>query len=226
MKLEREGFSNISYVVVNHQGNASRLNIKELQDQVSKNITVYQQEQNQKDVWTTLNGNKDDFLIYDRCGRLVYHLGLPHTFLSFSYVEDAIKSAYCEKACGNCSYTTLDDEGFCKNVSLVAEEETITTSLHHHYHPPHRHGHHPHHHHGHHHPPPHRHHQHHHRLGHPPSENDKPEGSEGAVHSHPTQGLHHHHEAAGPQHRHTDHPESQENPEISVSELSVPRKKL
>lgn len=38
-----------------------------------------------------------------RCGRLVYHLGLPYSFLTFPYVEEAIKIAYCEKKCGNCS---------------------------------------------------------------------------------------------------------------------------
>uniref|UniRef100_A0A4X2JVP5 Selenoprotein P N-terminal domain-containing protein n=1 Tax=Vombatus ursinus TaxID=29139 RepID=A0A4X2JVP5_VOMUR len=107
MKLESEGFSSISYIVVNHQGNPSQLNFKQLKDKVSENITVYQQEENQKDVWTTLNGNKDDFLIYDRCGRLVYHLGLPYSFLAFSYVEEAIKIAYCEKSCGNCSYMEM-----------------------------------------------------------------------------------------------------------------------
>ena len=33
---------------------------------VSDHITVYQQDDHQADVWTTLNRNKDDFLIYDR----------------------------------------------------------------------------------------------------------------------------------------------------------------
>lgn len=42
-----------------------------------------------------------------RCGRLVYHLGLPYSFLHFQYVEEAIKIAYCENKCGNCSYTVF-----------------------------------------------------------------------------------------------------------------------
>lgn len=42
-----------------------------------------------------------------RCGRLVYHLGLPYSFLSFQYVEESIKIAYCENKCGNCSYTVF-----------------------------------------------------------------------------------------------------------------------
>lgn len=215
MKLESEGFSNISYIVVNHQGNPSQLHFKHLKDKVSENITVYQQEENQKDVWTTLNGNKDDFLIYDRCGRLVYHLGLPYSFLTFSYVEEAIKIAYCEKSCGNCSYMTLDDESFCKNASLVTEEETTTTPD---PQPPPHPQHHRHHH--------DHHHQRHHRHGHKPSENKKSEDSETAIDAHSMQGLHRHQESTHHQHKHIDHPGSQENPEIRVLELSVPRKKL
>uniref|UniRef100_A0A452DSB0 Selenoprotein P N-terminal domain-containing protein n=1 Tax=Capra hircus TaxID=9925 RepID=A0A452DSB0_CAPHI len=103
VKLEKEGYSNISYVVVNHQEISSRLKYVHLKNKVSEHIPVYQQEEDQPDVWTLLNGNKDDFLIYDRCGRLVYHLGLPYSFLTFTYVEDSIKTVYCEDKCGNCS---------------------------------------------------------------------------------------------------------------------------
>lgn len=117
VKLETEGYFNISYIVVNHQGPHSQLKHEHLKNQVSAQIVVYQQEEHQADVWTLLNGSKDDFLIYDRCGRLVYHLGLPYSFLTFPYVEEAIKIAYCEKKCGNCSLTNLEVEDFCKNVS-------------------------------------------------------------------------------------------------------------
>uniref|UniRef100_A0A8B9PNY8 Selenoprotein P n=1 Tax=Apteryx owenii TaxID=8824 RepID=A0A8B9PNY8_APTOW len=107
VKLENEGLVNISYVVVNHQGTQSHRKFHLLKESVSDYITVYQQDEQQADVWTTLNGNKDDFFIYDRCGRLVYHLGLPYSFLSFQYVEESIKIAYCENKCGNCSYTVF-----------------------------------------------------------------------------------------------------------------------
>uniref|UniRef100_A0A8B9G7E2 Selenoprotein P n=1 Tax=Amazona collaria TaxID=241587 RepID=A0A8B9G7E2_9PSIT len=107
VKLENEGLVNVSYIIVNHQGSYSQRKFHLLQESVSEYITVYQQDEQQDDVWTKLNGNKDDFLIYDRCGRLVYHLGLPYSFLSFDYVEESIKTAYCEKKCGNCSYTVF-----------------------------------------------------------------------------------------------------------------------
>lgn len=151
MKLDNDGLVNISYMVVNHQGITSQEKIHLLRKEVSEHIVVYQQDENQPDVWTTLNGNKDDFLIYDRCGRLVYHLELPYTFLSFPYVEESIKIAYCEQNCGNCSYMTPDVEEVCNNISKPADEDPaeITPEQHsHHSHHPNQHRHHGH---GHHH---------------------------------------------------------------------------
>ncbi|CAH2296415.1 Hypothetical predicted protein, partial [Pelobates cultripes] len=114
LKLENESYSNISYSVVNHQGKHSQLRYQLLKSKVSEHIPVYQPEENQPDVWSLLKGSKDDFLIYDRCGRLVQHLTLPYTFLSFPYVEEAIKDAYCGKTCGDCEYQTSEDEDVCK----------------------------------------------------------------------------------------------------------------
>lgn len=216
VKLEEQGFSNISYVIVNHQGISSRLKYVHLKNKVSEHISVYQQEENQTDVWTLLNGNKDDFLIYDRCGRLVYHIGLPFSSLSFLYVEEAIKIAYCEDKCGNCSLTTLEDEGICKNVSLVTVEQTTETPQ-------------PHHHHHHHHQHRHRHHQHHHKHEHQHirngqlSENKQPEALS-APENPPPLGLHNHHKLKDPQiHSHSNNcymPES-ENVQLSLSQKKL-----
>uniref|UniRef100_A0A670JQS7 Selenoprotein P n=1 Tax=Podarcis muralis TaxID=64176 RepID=A0A670JQS7_PODMU len=107
LKLESDGLVNVSFMVINHQGHHSQLKYNQLREKVSEHIPVYQQDAKQPDVWTTLSGKKDDFLIYDRCGRLVYHLGLPYSFLSFPYVEEAIQITYCESKCGNCSYLVL-----------------------------------------------------------------------------------------------------------------------
>lgn len=139
LKLESDGFTNVSFVVLNHKSHHSHLKYHHLREKVAQNIPVYQQDTNQPDIWTAVKGKKDDFLIYDRCGRLVYHLGLPYTFLSFSYVEEAIQSTYCESKCGNCSYLTLEDEERCKNISKKPAEnptETVSPSGHHHQLPP------------------------------------------------------------------------------------------
>lgn len=119
MKLENEKYVNVSFIVVNHHGEDSRAKYHELKGRVSEDIAVYQQEEGQADIWSLLKGNKDDFFIYDRCGRLVKHIGLPFAFLQFSYVENAIKQVYCGSTCGECKHETPDD--VCKK-----EEETPT----------------------------------------------------------------------------------------------------
>lgn len=171
VKLENEGLVNISYVVVNHQGAQSRREFHLLKERVSDYITVYQQDEHQEDVWTTLNGNKDDFLIYDRCGRLVYHLGMPYSFLHFQYVEESIKIAYCENKCGNCSYMEPDIDGVCENITKKAVEELSEMEpepTDQHSHPsPHRHGHH--------------HRRHHHRHHHQGSRDPKHENPQAAA---------------------------------------------
>lgn len=140
LKLENERYTKVSFMIVNNQGERFRLKYQELRSRLSDHIPVYQQEEDQPDVWSLLQGNKNDFFIYDRCGRLVKHIGLPFSFLQFSYVEDAIKSAYCESSCGECSHQIPDD--VCKKSEPIPaegklEEEPVETPKHHR----HRHGH-------------------------------------------------------------------------------------
>lgn len=125
LKLENDGLVNISFVVVNHQGKPSQLKYHILKERVSESIPVYQQDESQPDIWSLLNGNKDDFLIYDRCGRLVSHLGLPYSFLSFPYVEESIRIAYCENKCGICKNTTQIADDVC-NTALKGPAEGPT----------------------------------------------------------------------------------------------------
>ncbi|CAI9560224.1 unnamed protein product [Staurois parvus] len=132
-------------MVINNQEERSRLKYHELKSRVSEHIPVYQQEEEQPDIWKLLKGNKDDFFIYDRCGCLVKHIGLPYAFLQFSYVEDAIKSVYCENTCGDCKHQIPD---VCKKEEEVpaqdkVEEEPVEALKHrpHHHRHHHRHGH-------------------------------------------------------------------------------------
>lgn len=205
IKLESQGYFNITYIVVNHQGSPSQLKHAHLKKQVSDHIVVYRQEEHGTDVWTLLNGNKDDFLIYDRCGRLVYHLGLPYSFLTFPYVEEAIKIAYCEKRCGNCSLTSLEDEDFCKNVSSVTASKTVEPSE------------------------THNHHKHHNKHGHKhlgsskPSENQQP-GSLDVEATLSPSGLHHHHKHKG--HHRQGHLESWDMGASEGLHLSLAQRKL
>lgn len=66
-KLESQGLKNVVYMVVNHQGEHAQRLHPMLADRLSENITLYKQDELQPDVWKSLNAQKDDFLIYDRC---------------------------------------------------------------------------------------------------------------------------------------------------------------
>lgn len=129
------------------------------------NITLYAQDLSQPDAWQAVNAEKDDILVYDRCGRLTYHLSLPYTILSHPHVEEAIKHTYCDRICGECSLESSAQLEECKKateeVNKPVEEEPRQDHGHH------EQGHQEHqgeaerHRHGHHHP----HHHHHHHRG-------------------------------------------------------------
>ncbi|XP_051875276.1 selenoprotein Pa isoform X2 [Pristis pectinata] len=129
-KLDQKGLLNISYMVVNHQGNSSRKNYQVLKSKVQEALPVYQQEIGQPDVWTLLRGEKDDFLIYDRCGQQTFHLGLPYTDLRKRYVEHGIRQTYCQTICTNCSLS--DQPPVCS--ARDAEEQTEAEAGNHHGH--------------------------------------------------------------------------------------------
>ncbi|KAG8437022.1 hypothetical protein GDO86_007924 [Hymenochirus boettgeri] len=103
-KLLLLGLTDINYMIVNDQSLYSMLMFPELKLRAPKGIPVYEQTPGQPDVWNILDGDKDDFLIYDRCGRLTFHIRLPLSFLHFPHVEAAIRFTYNESICGNCSF--------------------------------------------------------------------------------------------------------------------------
>ncbi|CAG5897166.1 unnamed protein product [Menidia menidia] len=89
-------------MIVNDGELHSRAMYRELSRAAPGGVPVYQQSVLQKDVWETLDGDKDDFLIYDRCGLLTFHIVLPYSFLNYPYVEAAIRATYNRDIC-NCS---------------------------------------------------------------------------------------------------------------------------
>uniref|UniRef100_K7FTE4 Selenoprotein Pb-like n=1 Tax=Pelodiscus sinensis TaxID=13735 RepID=K7FTE4_PELSI len=102
-KLSRDGLTDISYMIVNEKAALSRAMYWQLKRQAPKGVPVYQQELLEPDVWQILDGDKDDFLIYDRCGRLAFHIPLPYSFLHLRYVESAVRVTHAKDFCGNCS---------------------------------------------------------------------------------------------------------------------------
>ncbi|KAJ7402136.1 hypothetical protein BTVI_88977 [Pitangus sulphuratus] len=91
------------YMIVNEKAPLSRAMFGELQRHAPPGVPVLQPEPEDPDVWQVLGGDKDDFLVYDRCGRLAFHIQLPFSFLHFPYVESAIRFTHSKDFCGNCS---------------------------------------------------------------------------------------------------------------------------
>lgn len=74
----------------------------------ANNIPVYQdkvESPRNTTIWSLLNGGKDDFFIYDRCGRLAYYVPYPISFLYRPYAQAAILSTYFGEPCGPCPTT-------------------------------------------------------------------------------------------------------------------------
>ena len=138
LALIEDGLDDINFLVVNSGGWMSRVLSYSLRNRVS--FPVYE-EGYFTSIWDTLNGAKDDILVYDRwvleldgeynpcwqiwqkhfylyskkrnhrsvlgwltrhyfyfdifrCGFLTYHLRMPYSFLSYPYVEGAIRVTY------------------------------------------------------------------------------------------------------------------------------------
>jgi len=164
-KLEAQGFTNVQYIVVNHQG--ASLQHAMLSSRLSSYISLFKQAEDQPDVWQTLNGDKDDFLIYDRCGRLTHHVSLPYSIIGQGHIESAIRDTYCKRVCGDCSHESVDVPEECTRPIEAQQPGTAAADAEQpqagntaaeqtpHHHGSHQHGH---HHHG------HQHHGHHHQL--------------------------------------------------------------
>ncbi|KAM8930101.1 selenoprotein Pb-like [Pelodytes ibericus] len=126
-QLLARGLSNISYMIVNDQSYHSKLMLPVLLRKAPLGIPVFEQDPSQADVWDLLNGDKDDFLIYDRCGRLTFHIRLPYSYLHFPYVESAIRYTYYQDYCGNCSFYS-NITRLSKNESIANRTEPTTPS--------------------------------------------------------------------------------------------------
>ncbi|KAL7387618.1 hypothetical protein ABVT39_026265 [Epinephelus coioides] len=101
-KLNRSNLTEVSFMIVNEREAMSRAMFWELKRRAPPDVPVYQQEPFQDDVWEALDGDKDDFLVYDRCGLLTFHIVLPYSFLHYVYVEAAIRATYHKNIC-NCT---------------------------------------------------------------------------------------------------------------------------
>ena len=65
-KLSDSSLTDVAFMIVNEREAQSRAMYWELKRRAPPNIPVYQQAPLQDDVWEILDGDKDDFLVYDR----------------------------------------------------------------------------------------------------------------------------------------------------------------
>lgn len=112
-KLESQGLKDVVYMVVNQQGEQAQRLHTMLAQRLTENITLYKQEEQQPDVWQALSGEKDDFLVYDRCGRLTNHISLPYSIIGQGHIEGAIRDTYCRRICGDCTHESTDTPVEC-----------------------------------------------------------------------------------------------------------------
>ncbi len=71
-KLNRSNMTEVSFMIVNEKEALSRAMYWELKRRAPPDVPVYQQTPFQEDVWEVLDGDKDDFLVYDRSGKPPY----------------------------------------------------------------------------------------------------------------------------------------------------------
>uniref|UniRef100_A0A673AP55 Selenoprotein P N-terminal domain-containing protein n=1 Tax=Sphaeramia orbicularis TaxID=375764 RepID=A0A673AP55_9TELE len=101
-------------MIVNEREALSRAMYWELKRRAPSGVPVYQQTPFQNDVWEALDGDKDDFLIYDRCGLLTFHIVLPFSVLHYPYVEAAVRATYLKNIC-NCTVSKNHSVQTCKS---------------------------------------------------------------------------------------------------------------
>lgn len=76
-KLAKGNLTRVEFLIVNDQDAYSRAMYWELKRRVAEGIPVYQQSPLQPNVWDTLQGDKDDVLVYDRYGQTPSHQSHP-----------------------------------------------------------------------------------------------------------------------------------------------------
>ncbi|CAG09558.1 unnamed protein product [Tetraodon nigroviridis] len=138
-KLENQGLRDVVYMVVNHQGAQARGLHAMLAQRLSEHISLHRQDEALADVWQTLGGNKDDFFIYDRCGRLTHRISLPYAVIGHGHVEKAVKDTYCSSLCGECTHETAETQQECTPKTDTQPQEDTRHECHHRHHQGHQH---------------------------------------------------------------------------------------
>lgn len=114
------GIADVQTIIINNLHPGSQAMMRYLRRYAGE-VPVYQ-DTNTSDVWQQLEGGKDDFFIYDRCGRLAYYVPMPLSLMFKPYALAAILSTYYDEPCGPCPQNPLNKT---EEILCSAEENLI-----------------------------------------------------------------------------------------------------
>lgn len=123
------GLTELEFIIVNSKLSHSQERIEELRNRVSFEVF---QETNEEEVWSLLEGGKDDMFVYDRCGRLTFYIPFPLSILNESpLVARAVLATYFRSPCGDkCDQNkTIEIEEIVKNLEFYNETEQDNSTL-------------------------------------------------------------------------------------------------
>ncbi|CAL1545002.1 unnamed protein product [Lymnaea stagnalis] len=92
-RLASQGFNDIAMIIVNGGEPISRERIANLQ-QATTSLPVIQDTEQHVMFRDVFAGNKDDFIVYDRCGQRAVFIPHPYSYLSHGITERVLKTVY------------------------------------------------------------------------------------------------------------------------------------
>lgn len=109
-KLNRSNMTEVSFMIVNEKEALSRAMYWELKRRAPPDVPVYQQTPFQDDVWEALDGDKDDFLVYDRSGKPPYSdMSIKFRFFIFHVKAQLSATKNAQKFLTNLSILSLPE---------------------------------------------------------------------------------------------------------------------
>ncbi|XP_055886895.1 selenoprotein Pb-like isoform X2 [Biomphalaria glabrata] len=108
-RLASEGYPDIAMVIVNGGESISRNSIANLQN--ASSIAVIQDNEQHTMYQEIFRRNKDDFIVYDRCGQRSVVIPHPYSFLGYVTTERALKTVHSGRLLCHCQLDTIAENG-------------------------------------------------------------------------------------------------------------------
>nr|KAI8749425.1 selenoprotein P-like [Biomphalaria glabrata] len=108
-RLASEGYPDIAMVIVNGGESISRNSIANLQQ--ASSIPVIQDNEQHTMYQEIFRRNKDDFIVYDRCGQRSVVIPHPYSFLGHVITERVLKTVHSGRHSCHCQLDTIAENG-------------------------------------------------------------------------------------------------------------------